>query len=270
MEVQGLSCHGCGSTDVEFDPTTRKIHCNQCGREEYYSRAQLGATGKVSFVKDNAIRFFKEGNRVNARKFASDVLNIMLDNATALFIIAYCDEYGEMRSSSISDFFRKVQDIPLEYNEVRELIDLFEASLYNMRDYEEDMVVLMIKNMQSEQDRKDLENFIDTVSPYCIAHYPSEDFLSEERCGLYCDIASNCNIPKTCYALLKGIRTNPDSPYVTHGFYLKAKTGYFRQHYVQSVGKVIQAMKESAFKTKFLAGYRQMVNQFDKDAQAVS
>ena len=104
MEIQGFSCHGCGSTDVVFDPVTRKLHCNQCGREEYYSRAQLGATGKVAFAKDNAIKFFKSGNRKNAREFAQDILNSMQDNASALFIISYYDEFVEGKAGAMHDF----------------------------------------------------------------------------------------------------------------------------------------------------------------------
>lgn len=95
MEINGITCEGCGSTDVEFDPATRKVHCNQCGREMYYSRARLGATGKVAFAKDNAIKFFKGGNFPEARKFAADVLNMMQDNAAAQFMVAYCDEFCE-------------------------------------------------------------------------------------------------------------------------------------------------------------------------------
>ena len=51
----------------------------------YYSRARLGATGKIAFAKDNAIKFFKGGNFPEARKFAADVLNMMQDNAAAQF-----------------------------------------------------------------------------------------------------------------------------------------------------------------------------------------
>ena len=28
----GLSCNGCGSTDVIFDPVKRLLICNQCGK----------------------------------------------------------------------------------------------------------------------------------------------------------------------------------------------------------------------------------------------
>ncbi|MDD7202366.1 MAG: hypothetical protein SPF89_11820 [Sphaerochaetaceae bacterium] len=266
MELQGLTCNGCGSSDVVFDPVTRKLHCNQCGREEYYSRAQLGANGKVAFTKDNAIQFFKSGNRVNARKFASDVLNIMQDNAAALFILAYCDEFVEGRSGAIKEFFRKIDDVALEYDEVRDLINLFTLSLYNLRDYESDMEILMVKNMQSERDRPELEKFIETVSPYCIGKYPSADFMTAEHMDLYCDLAANCNIPKTCFALLKGIQSNPDSPYVTKSFYMKARTQYFHDHYVLPVGRIINAMKESPGKSKFLGAFSAMLKKYESDA----
>lgn len=213
MEINGITCEGCGSTDVEFDPATRKVHCNQCGREMYYSRARLGATGKIAFAKDNAIKFFKGGNFPEARKFAADVLNMMQDNAAAQFMVAYCDEFCEGLSGSMTVFFKRAEDIPLEYDEVRDLIDLFESTLYNMRDFEIQMVSLVVANMQSMEDRSRLENFIDAVRPFCIARYASEDFMTAERESFYQDIAANCNIPKTCLALLKGIRENPGSPY---------------------------------------------------------
>lgn len=268
MEIMGITCQGCGSTDVQFDPATRKIHCNQCGKEEYYSRAQLGATGKVAFAKDNAILFFKEGNRDSARKFAGDVLNTMQDNAAALFIMAYCDEFVESRSGAIKDFFQKLDSIALEYNEARDLKDLFSASVYNLRDYEAEMVSLIIKNMQSPDDRSELETWIDSICSYCIGKYPSSDFVTSERVKLYCDLASHCDIPKTCFALLKGIKSNPDSPYATNCFYMKAKTAYFREHYVVPVGIVISAMQEGPYSQKFSTAYEAFLKEYDADVQA--
>ena len=268
MEVQGLSCHGCGSTDVDFDPKTRKVHCNQCGREEYYSRAQLGATGKVAFAKDNAIQFFKSGNFASAREFANDVLNTMQDNAAALFIVAYCDEFQGGKNGAMDEFFDKVEPMALEYGEVRDLNDLFEASLYNMRDYEAQMVTMIVENLQSSEDRKLLESFIDTICPYCIARYASEDFLTDERASLYQDIASHCDVPQTCFALLKGIKDNPGSPYRTGSFGMRAHTAYFFEHYVEPVGRIIQEMKPSPVKPKFLKAYQQVADQYQRDANA--
>ena len=80
----------------------------------YYSRARLGATGKVAFAKDNAIKFFKGGNFPEARKFAADVLNMMQDNAAAQCMVAYCDEFCDGLSGSMVVFFKRAEDIPLE------------------------------------------------------------------------------------------------------------------------------------------------------------
>ena len=132
---------------------------------------------------------------------------------------------------------------------------------------DEEMLVLMIRNMQSTADKKELETFIDTASPYCIARYPSEDFLDRDRVTLYCDIVAHCAVPKTCFALLKGIRTNPDSPYVGGGFRFKSRTQYFLDHYVKSVGEVLTAMQDGPYKAKFLSGYREMVRQYEEDAE---
>lgn len=269
MEVQGLSCHGCGSTDVAFDPQTRKIHCNQCGREEYYSRAQIGATGKVAFAKDNAIQFFVGGNLEEARKFAGDVLNTMQDNAAALFIVAYCDEFVAGMAGSMASFFRRVADMPLEYDEVRDLIGLFESTLHNMRDFEVEMVTLAVVNMQSADDRTALESFIDNVCPYCIARYASEDFMTPEREEFYRDVVANCDVPKTCLALLKGIKTNPGSPFRTGLFTMRGRTAHFLEHYVEPVGRVIQDMKPNQYKQKFMQAYQQTSEQYRGEASRV-
>lgn len=270
MEVQGLTCHGCGSTDVDFDPKTRKIRCRQCGREEYYSRAQLGATGKVAFAKDNAIHFFLDGNLSSAREFSSDVLNTMQDNVAALFIVAYCNEFVDGMAGSMAGFFKNAAPTALEYDEVRDLICLFEHTLHNMRDFEVEMVTLVVQNMQSNDDRPELESFIDTVCPYCISHYASEDFLTPERIDFYQDIAANCNVPKTCLSLLKGIRDNPGSPYKTNSFGMRGRTAYFLEHYVEPVGRIVQAMKGSQLKPKFLLAYQQASDQYRSLASARS
>ena len=264
MTSEGITCPGCGSSDVTFDPVTRRTHCNQCGRDGYYSRDQISTLDKVSTAVKNAIETFTSGNRTNAHRFAGDVLNILPDS---LFIMAYIDEFQESRNNALDQYFTKAMDIKeVKGDEVREMITLFTAALYNLRDYEEQMLTLIIANMQAPEDRPELEKFIDTVSPYCIDKYPSEDFLTDERCNLYCDIAENCNIPKTCYALLKGIEKNPDSPFVTGTFYMKDRTKYFFDNYVMRVGKVIGKMRNSELKPKFVNAYNGYLNKYQEKA----
>lgn len=131
-----------------------------------------------------------------------------------------------------------------------------------MRDFEVQMVSLVVANMQSMEDRSRLENFIDAVCPFCIARYASEDFMTAERESFYQDIAANCNTPKTCLALLKGIRENPGSPYKTGSFALRRRTSYFFEHYVEPVGRIVNSMKASQYKQKFLVAYQQVSEQY--------
>lgn len=264
MVISGISCGGCGSFDVDFDPVTRKLKCHQCGREEFYSRARLSMSGKVTYAKENAIRFFKEGNIQSAKQFASDVLNMMEDHSASLFIMAYADEFREGKNGSMRSFFASSQDISLEYDEVRDLIDLFETTLYNMHEFEDDMVLLMIKNMQSEEDRRELENFIDTVCPYCINQYSSIDFLDTTRADMYREIAENCDIPKTLFALLKGIKDNPESPLVATTYTSEAKKQYFIDHYAKQVGDILMHMKDSPYKGTFLKSYEELLRLLEK------
>ena len=109
-----MNCSGCGSSDVEFIPQTRKLICHQCGKEEYYSRATLNKNGKVILAKDNAKKFFMSGDMDNAKHYALEVLNIFLDNVPAKYIVSYYDEVKNARNSSIKKFFDSIKEIALE------------------------------------------------------------------------------------------------------------------------------------------------------------
>ena len=165
MDMVGLQCSGCGSTNVTFDPKRRMLLCNQCGKDEYYSRATLNANGKVVYGKRNAIRFFTEGKLEDARHYAMEVLNISMDNAPAMYILAYYDEFSARKTDSLKQFFWKIKDVSLEYEEVEDLRKLLIASAYNLENFEEDVIQLIALNMQSPEDANDLCEFIDTLCP---------------------------------------------------------------------------------------------------------
>lgn len=267
MELDGLQCRGCGSTYVVFDPKLRILTCNQCGKEEYYSRATLNASGKVVYSRRNAIHFFKEGKMDDARRCAAEVLNVSMDNAPAMYIMAYCDEFSGRKPDSMRNFFANIKEVALEYEEVRDICALVTASAYNLAEFEEDVIELIAVNMQSADDARELCTVIDTICPFLISRRPSSAYLTDRLVGMYCDLAEHCGIPKTCFALLKSIKTNPDSPYVGNSFYLKSRARYFYDHYVTDVGKVLQAMNDEGNRTKFLAAYQQMCQQYRLDAQ---
>lgn len=266
MDMEGLRCHGCGSTNVEFDPKCRILRCHQCGKEEYYSRATLNANGKVVFARQNAIRFFTEGKLEDAHHYAMEVLNISSDNAAALFILAYYDEFTVRKSGSMKRFFEQIREVPLEYDEVQDVCKLCLASAWNLSDFEENVIELIATNMQSPEDAENLCRFIDTFCPYQIAKRSSSAFLTDKLAGMYGELAAHCGVPKTCFALLKSIDINPDSPYNDNSFYLKAKSRYFYENYIRKIGEILAQMPDDPIKEKFFSAYNAKCETYKKDA----
>ena len=163
-------------------------------------------------------------------------------------------------------FFSQIEDVPLEYDEVKDLRSLLLSSAYNLADFEEDVIALIAKNMQSPEDSADLCEFIDTLCPYLISRRASTSFLTENLTEMYRELAEHCSIPKTCFALLKAIDTNPDSPYTDNSFYLRAKAKYFYDHYIAVLADIISAMENTALKSKFWAVYQKKCAKYKADA----
>lgn len=267
MDFGALQCRGCGSGNVYMEPRTRRVICNQCGKEEQYTRATLNSSGKVVYGKENAMKFFLEGNIANARHYAMEVLNIAKDNIPAMYIIAYSDERVERKSGEIKAFFynaKRVEDV--EYSEVMELQTLFKASARMLPDYESEIIEFMAMNLQGEEDKEDLLNFIDEICPFFIGKRHSCKFLSGDLLEMYVDLAKHCNVPKLCLSLIKAITENPDSPYIDNAFYLKSKTRYFYDNFVIPVGKVIDAMSNKELREKFCSVYNQVKMKYETDA----
>lgn len=266
MDMVGLQCHGCGSNNVEFDSKKRILKCHQCGKEEYYSRSTLNANGKVVFACRNAIKFFKEGKMEDARHYAMEVLNISMDNAPSMYILAYCDEFVARKPDSMKRFFKEIIDVPLEYEEVRDLCGLILSSAYNLSDFEENIIKLIAVNMQSQEDVAELCAFIDNFCPFLITKRPSAGYLTENLVEMYSELATHCGIPKTCFALIKSIDINPDSPYTDNSFYLKAKAQYFYEHYVANIGNIIRGINDDALREKFVSVYETKCKKYKIDA----
>ncbi len=265
MDGTGLLCNGCGSSNITFDPKTRKVFCHQCGREETYSRATLNRNGKVVYAKENALNFFKEAKYDDAIHYAREALDILNDYAPAKFILSYCQEFISGGIGSLKRFFSEIKPVSLEYDEVRDLKFLIETAVSRLSDYEEDIIELMASNMQAEEDIPELSEFVEKTSANIISRRTSSVYLNDKLLNMYIELAGHCAIPKTCLALLKSIEKNPDSPYVTNSFYMKSKTAYFYEHYVTSIGKVLSAMRESEYKVKFQNAYEQIRKKYVND-----
>ncbi|MBP5331511.1 MAG: hypothetical protein J6Y89_06635 [Lachnospiraceae bacterium] len=264
MDEAGLKCNGCGSTNVVFDPKTRILYCNQCGNSQQYSRATLNRNGKVLFGKQNAIKFFKEARYAEAHNFAMDVLNVSMDNVPAMYIMAYYNEFEEKKNGALKAFFEKIKKTEdVEGDEIRDLAELFVSSDYRLCDYEEDVIEVIAVNMQADEDIDELSQFIEKICPNMIPRRASSDYLSGNLLDMYIELAEHCNIPKTCYSLLKSIDSNPDSPAVRNSFDMKAASRHYFEHYVLNVGKVLAAMRESEFKSKFLGAYSKLKSKYE-------
>lgn len=266
MEVGGLTCRGCGSSNVTFNAKQRLLICNQCGREEFYERATLNANGKVILSRKNAVNFFHDGKYENARHYAMDVLNIAMDNVPALFVMAYNEEYVDMHNGSIKRFFQQVADVALEYDEVREMMELVSSCAYRLVDYEEDIIELFARNMQADESIQELNDFLDKICPYFIGKRTSMDYLNRNLIEMYKELIGHCGIPRTCLALLKSIDTNPDSPYATNGFYLASKSRYYYENYIVPIGEILNCITNDQYRGKFLAVYNKKCEQYRQDA----
>ncbi len=264
----GMQCGGCGSTNVTFDPQRRMLICNQCGGKEYYSRATLCKNSKVTFCQHNAKQFFASGRYDMAVQFARDTVNIMLDNTPALYIMAFYDEFTLGRNNALKDFFRSVSKTALEYEEVTDLMELFLSAPNSLSDYEQQVITVTATNLQDMRDAKTLCDFIDKLCPFLIVKRPSMNFFTKELQEMYTELAEHCGIPRTCLALIKAIRENPDSPYQSGTFHLKERTSYFFDHFVEPVGSVIGAMQDNPEKEKFLRAYAKYRDQYVRDAKS--
>ena len=268
MELSGLRCNGCGSTNVRFDDKTRTLICYQCGREEPFSRHDFANNDKVILTKDNAMRFFLDGKLEDAHKYAQDVLNIMVDNIPALYIMAYYDEIHEKKIGALKRFFEQILDIKdVDYHEVRDTLKLFECTTRHLIDFETDILTFAALNMQSSEDRGELCSFVDTICPYFIMKRPSIAYFKKNS-EIYSDFAQHCGIPKTCYALIKSITENPDSPYKSKRFDMKDRNRYFYDNYIMPIGDIIETMNYEEMKPKFTAFYTQIKAKYVSDTKA--
>lgn len=267
MEFTGLKCNGCGSTNVRFDEKNRLLICYQCGKEEAFSRHDFANNEKIVMIKDNAMKFFLDGKIDDAHKYAQDVLNIMLDNIPALYMMAYYDELVCKRIGALKSFFAQAAQIKdVDYHEIRDMLKLFGATARYLLDYESEMLTFVALNMQSDEDKKELCEFVDKMCPYFIVKRSSIDYFVKNA-ELYADFAEHCGIPKTVYALIKAIIEvpNPDSPYKDNQFDNHERNQYFYNNYVLPVGKIVTVMNISEMRDKFLAYYSKVKDKYAKE-----
>lgn len=261
-----LVCSGCGSTKVVLDPRTRIITCDQCGKEEKYTRRKLNANGKVINARENAIKFFIDGNYSDAKHYAQEVLNMAIDNAPALYITAYCEDVVNKKRGNMTRFFDTLQEIPLEFDEVEEVMKLFLASPYCLIDFEARLIEFIARNTDLSRDRKQMSDFFDQICPYFIGKRATISSFDPELLEMYEELATEVGIPKTVYALVSSIQKNPDSPFANNQFFLKSKVQIFYDSFVTPVGKIVDRMMDDDYKPKLQAAYNKLHEVYKNEA----
>lgn len=262
MEIQGIrfSCPNCGSS-VTIDFKTRIGTCDSCGYTTEFKRNFFNSNDKVVNDLTNVVRYFKERNFKQASRFAEDVLNVAVDNVPATFVLAYSNAYiDDVRNSkSMAVFFDSIRDIPLDPEELDPLKAMFLACVTKLDVFEEDILDKVMAGSHAPQ----LLEFVDSFSPFLINRRANMDFLTPRLVGQYVKCARVCGIPKTCYALLNAIRTNPDSPYNGNTFFLKTKTERFYNSFVLPIGEIIKNMSAPALNVKFGGVYKKQKEEFE-------
>ncbi len=248
MDASVFTCPGCGQP-VDVDFKTRKGLCNWCGNVVTFPRTRFNSDDKVQNELALAVRYFEERRLDDAKTHADGVLSVAIDNAPALFIRAYYESYAAANRNSerIADFFRELETIEADGEEVPILVKLFLLSAHKLEVHIEKVLAWAKENLP----RDDLLKFADEICPSVIMRSGSADFFTPQLVATLKEIAATCSIPKTCYALLAAIEKNPDSPYPNDRFFLRTKTRRFYDEFVLPVGEVIGSMESMQLKDKF-------------------
>lgn len=252
MDALVFYCTSCGApVDIDYD--TRKGHCEFCNSIVTFPRKTFNSDEKVQNEIELCTRYFTEKRFDLAKAHALDVLSVAIDNAPAMYMLAYYDAFAApvRHSERINQFFAQIKNIDLDYEEIDALKAMFLSSMNRLVDCEYEVLDLMSQYLGG----KSLCDFVDAFSPIIINSRQNIDFFTPDMASLYKRIAASASAPKTCYSLLQAIKANPDSPFVNNKFFLKTKTARFLNEFVEPVGEIISSMNNAELKNKFFRAY---------------
>lgn len=260
MDALVFNCPGCGQP-VDIDFKTRKGHCEWCGNIVTYPRKAFNGDEKVQNEVKLCVRCFTEKRFSEAKSHAENILAVAIDNAPALFARAYFEAFFAVNKNSarVREFFEQLRGIEMDAEEIEPLRQLFLASIFKLEDYESEVLYWATQNLRGAE----LCKFTEEFSPALIVKRTSIDFFTLNLAELYKKISGECSIPKTCYALLQAITTNPDSPYPKNRFFLETKTQRFYNDFVLPVGEIIRNMKSEELKAKFYQVFKTKLKDYE-------
>lgn len=215
---------------------------------------------------DHGFECFMKRDFKNAMLSAEKVLQEQDAHIPANYIKAYYQACVENTShrDALKNFFAKHSQTVLSAEDVKLMKNMFLISGYQLMAYEREALELVLR---SEDTSANICAFVDTLCPKLIAKRENREFLTPALVETYSKLANKCNIPKTCFALLSSIRTNPDSPIPQNKFYLTTKAENFRDEYVVPVGNVVNMMGDPELRKKFVPAYRNELQKYDVELQ---
>lgn len=215
---------------------------------------------------DHGFECFMKRDFKNAMLSAEKVLQEQDSHIPANYMKAFYQACVENTShrDALKNFFAKHSQTVLSAEDVKLMKNMFLVSAYQLMSYEREMLELVLR---SEDTPANICAFVDTLCPKLIAKRENREFLTPALVETYSKLANKCNIPKTCFALLSSVRTNPDSPIPQNKFYLTTKAENFRDEYVIPVGKVINMMSDPELRKKFIPAYRNELQKYEIELQ---
>ncbi|MBR2904009.1 MAG: hypothetical protein IKC37_05105 [Clostridia bacterium] len=255
MEGESYKCPGCGDAIPadRIDFKTRIGKCPSCRKDRYFPRRTLNSSTGVLAKLGSVVNFFKDKNFTSAYRAAETILMTAVDNAAALFVIAYCKAFtGEPRTRANLDklFNETLPTLEFDEEELEALKELLIAGAPHLGDYEEQILSSMLAN-----DPQGVAAFADAFSPYIVMKRSNVNWCTPKIWETYKGISAQGNMAKVWYALYVCIEKNPDSPYVNDNFFLKTKTQRFYDTYVEQVGQVFDSIQDDKMRAKFKGAF---------------
>lgn len=268
MDAIPYNCGNCNAP-LNINLKTRTCRCEWCGQMVHIPRKEINAGPSVQSNVKKAAEYFLSREFDRALECAQDALAYAMDNAPAKYILAFYDRFvaKNRKELALENFFKErlseLENEPLDEEETELLKKFFLASPARLSEYEASILRLIRHNASDEEIRE----FADAFCPLVIPKHNSIDYLTEELTDIYKELAAQCDIPKTCYALLTSIKTNPDSPYPTNSFYLRNKTQRFLHTYMHPISDIIDAMQTEETREKFKTAYNRLEEQYLKNME---
>lgn len=255
LEAQSFKCSCCPYVfkEHEIDFATKRAICPKCESVTVFTRRQINGSKQVSYDVENAIKFFEENNFETAKRYAESALSASMDNAVALFILAYYNAYHAPTKNQtyLDKFFKEsLKEIDVDFEEMESLKPLLLKRVLNLYSYEKYILEKILQTQKS----KEIAAFVEEFSPYTINKRGSIDWFDSQMVNIYVALTEKASIPKTWFALYKQISENPDSPEKTDTFYLKTKAKRFFEDYVCNLEKIFAKINDTQWKDKFVGG----------------